>query len=143
VSVENLLVQICEDRATLTNRNPGILVHDAVFQKLCGKLDPESVRAATTALSGFAPFVLPVFFAEKRDVNAPNRHNLAELQALGLVDCIAPDDVPAGVIVVRLQSHGRVEPFDSSACCGGGFSFPRNERSGKRCWAMSGFLCFL
>lgn len=70
------LVQIREDRATLTNGNSGILVHDTVFQKLRGKLDLESVRAAPTSLGGFATFVLPVFFAEKSKVNSPDRNNL-------------------------------------------------------------------
>src|SRR5260370_39404687 len=83
-SVENSLVQIREDRATLTNGNSGILVHDAVFQKRSGKLDSEGVRATPTALSGLADFVFAVFFAKESNINSPNPNKFVRLYPLCL-----------------------------------------------------------
>ena len=76
---QDLLIQICEDWASLTNRNSRILIHDAVFQKLRGKLDSESMSAPTPTLSRLASLVLPVALVEESKINAPNRNRLAEL----------------------------------------------------------------
>lgn len=95
----------------MTNGDSGILVHDAAPQKLRRKLNSEGVRTATATLSGFAPFVLPVFFVEERNVHSPDRNSLAEFQPLGLVDRVAPNNILARVIVVRLQSPRTRRPF--------------------------------
>ena len=106
----NLLVETGEHRATLMNGDSGALVHGAFFQKRCGKLDSEGVRPAPAPLSRLAAFVFPVLLAKKGNIDPPNRNKFAWLHSFGLVDGIAPDNVPTWVIVVRLQS-----PKDASS----------------------------
>ena len=86
------------------NDNSWVLVHDSVSQELSGKLDAESVRATSAALSRLAALVLPVFCMKKRDIDSPNRDQLVRLHPFRLVHGITPDNVPTRVIVVRLQS---------------------------------------
>ena len=54
------------------------------------------------AFGCLAAFVFPVFCAKKGNINSPDRGDLACFQSLRLIDRVAPHDVPAGMIVVRL-----------------------------------------
>src|SRR5260370_19132975 len=95
-------VAAAQDRAALTHYDPRTLIDDRILEPLSGVLYAEGMRAAATSFGGLAAFVFPVFFAKKWDVDSPDRDYLALFQTPGLVDRVAPNDVPASVVVVGL-----------------------------------------
>lgn len=50
-----------------------------------------------------ARFVLPVILVEIYNIDAPNDDRLASLNPHGWIDEITPHDVPARVVIVRLE----------------------------------------
>lgn len=61
------------------------------------------MRAAAAALTGSATLILPVVFVNKRDVDSPNDDLTSPFDRFGRVHQIAPDDVPTGMVIVRLH----------------------------------------
>ena len=71
-----------------------MVINDGAGKALGGELNAEGVGTAPAPLLSLTPFVLPVFFAEERNVDPPDHHGLPRLDNPGGVDQIPPDDVP-------------------------------------------------
>lgn len=91
-----------KNRAASAYDDPRTLVRDRVPEPLGGILHSEGVSAPAATFGGLAAFVLPIFLSKERNIDSPDCHQLARLRTLGLVHSVAPDNVPAGMIVVGL-----------------------------------------
>ena len=61
------------------------------------------MRAAALALLRLTTFILPIFRCQEDDVHASDHYRMAGLNRLRGVHEVAPNDVPAGMIVVGLD----------------------------------------
>ena len=77
-------------------------VHRRPAQRLRWVLHAECVRAAAMLCAGTAFLVFSVAFLEIHHVHTPNDDWLLSLKRLCRIHKIAPNDVPAGMVVVRL-----------------------------------------
>jgi len=94
-------------------------------------------------LSGCTAFVLPVILREEWNIHPPHEDGPAGFHLLGWVDAVPPNDVPSRVVVMRLDRPRAGASFGFERFYRRGVGFPPSDKSGKRCWAMSGCLCFL
>ncbi len=69
------------------------------------------MSAPTVAFGGFATFIFPILFVQKNNIDAPNCNDLSGFQTLGLINGVPPNDIPASVVIVRLQSPGPSRTF--------------------------------
>ena len=65
--------------------------------------DAEGMGAASLSRPGATSLVFPIGAYEKQHVDAPDHHLPALLDRHRGIDQIPPDDIPAGMIVVRLN----------------------------------------
>src|SRR5690349_9388063 len=61
------------------------------------------MRPSPTSRAGGTPLVLPVLLSKKCHIDPPNDDGLALFQRLGWVHKIAKNDVPACMVIVRLD----------------------------------------
>ncbi len=81
-----------------------VVINDGAGKAACRQLYAKGVSSTTSAFTGPASLVFPVFFTQKRNINSPNHHGFPSLDDFGRINQIAPYDVPARMVVVRLQS---------------------------------------
>lgn len=60
------------------------------------------MRSATFAFGRIASLILPIASGQEDNVYAPDDYRVAGLNRLRGVDEVTPDDIPTGMIVVRL-----------------------------------------
>src|SRR5712691_6916870 len=90
------------DRCGLAIRKADVhpSVHSFVSQFLSRIPEPKGVRATTSLRARPAPLVFPVGLVHEQNVHAPNDNGLPRFDGFGWVNQIAPNNVPAGVVVV-------------------------------------------
>jgi hypothetical protein len=112
----NLCARIDERWLAAREGNLRRLIDDRVRDDGFWILYPERVRSSALTFFCLAPLVLPIRCLEEGQIYPPNQHRLATLHFLSGVHCVAPNYVPARVIVVRLYRNGgdRTEDEDTA-----------------------------
>ncbi len=100
-----------EDRAAVSQLNPGENISSSVFEFLRRIAHAECMGATAAASTGFARLIFPVFLGEKNHVYPPYHDWFAWLDRLRWVNKISPNDVPARMIVMRLNGPGSRTAF--------------------------------
>ena len=98
----SLRVTISGDRLAIPDDDVSSLVNRVPFELLCGISHSKGMSSAAAALTGATFLVFPIRFLQKNHVNAPDDHWLALFKRLCWIDQIPPDDVPAGMVIMRL-----------------------------------------
>ena len=88
---------------TLAQDDLRMAVSDCAREARGGQFDAERMRSTAAALGGVAALVFPIVLFEKRDVHPPDHDFLSGFNHPRWVNQITPDDIPASVVVVRLQ----------------------------------------
>jgi len=104
-------VPVSRNWFAVANDDVGALVDGFVGQLFRGIANAESVRPTTAGISSGTPFILPVRLFEEHDIDAPNDDGLARVERFSRIDEVAPNNIPTGVVVVRLDGPGPLAPF--------------------------------
>lgn len=86
------------------------LVRRGVAQLVCRKTQAESMGSSSALTASRTAFVFPISFVHKHDVDAPDGDGFAGFDPSRRIDEVTPYDVPARMIVVRLNGP-------RPACC--------------------------
>lgn len=97
---------VSEGRSALAQHDFGVVIDDGAGKAFCREFYAKCMGSPPSTFMGLASLVFPVFLAEKRNINSPDHHSFPSLDNPGRIDQIPPDDVPARVVVVRLQGSG-------------------------------------
>src|SRR5262245_26207696 len=65
--------------------------------------ESKRVRATASPFLRLAAFVLPISLVDVDDINAPDHDFPSLLHRLGRIDVVAPDDIPTGMVIMRLH----------------------------------------
>lgn len=113
-----LIVAISGDRFAVADDNVGPLIYGLAPKLPGGVLDAECMCPASAGHAGAAFLVFPIRFFKEHDVHAPNDDRPVAFQGLRGIDEIAPKDIPAGMIVMRLDRPGPLAALAFQRLCG-------------------------
>jgi hypothetical protein len=82
-----------------------------VTQLLRRRADTEGMGPPAALRAGFATLVFPVVFFYEGHIDSPNHHRPTGLDRLRGINQVAPDNVPAGMVVVGLNRPGTRTPL--------------------------------
>src|ERR1700720_916159 len=94
------MLRFGHDRVAALQRDVLVHVGGCILQLPRRILCPERVGPPATARSGLAALVLPIPFIEEHDIHPPDTDRAPRFDRLSCVHEVAPDHVPAGVIVM-------------------------------------------